>query len=1318
GKLRAESLALLAEGTFPSARLRVDTPALREDLAALRRLYPAFVPRSVLDAPPGALTLDASAAGTLRAPRVELAGALRQAGGGLLRLAAKGRPRALSGDARIDLEGLDLASFSAFTSPGLTGRVTGSIEVAGDRRAFTAALRLEGQDLATEKARIGTARLALDANADARLVNITRLTGEGLGRTFQAQGQGSRTAPWNAASLALSVQGLDPLLPAVDARVALRNGMLGIEIADLCALGAVGRLDATLPLGTLKKAPDLASSLSFLPDGLPLGPGLVRLESSTLDTAAILAALGRPARAERATFGLSLALEPDIANPWNSKGLARLTDLTIETKEATLHADAPVQLGYAGRVASVSNLRLVSDERVVADGVELALTAQAALDPKTKGFVRYLTVNANGRTDASLLAPFLEGAVAKGPLALEGHLAGPPDRLFGRVALSGREASFTWPSPYLTALQSPDLLLEVRDGAFTIRSGTALLNGGPVAFEGGFRDGDLDATARFSNVRYLLTYGLRASFDGTLRLQVPKEGLPLLSGTVALKRGLLDRDVDLDREILTRFLTPELAAAGGVGFLDTLGLDIDVTTDSGVKVVNNLADLRVDWGALEIRGTAREPVIRGRLTVDPGGTLSAYGQRFTLGKTVITYAGDPSSDPKIDATLTASTQDGAAGLPASFAAPGTEAPEGAAGTGLTAIAAGVAGYYGEQFATKLGQSLGFSRVTLRPVLVYGEADPGARLTLSRDFSRNVAFTFSLDLTNAQSQTYLLDLHGIQGLPSLTFQVFTNDAESWGGVVQQSLQLGGGKRRDTSLPVLHDVVFTGVDGRGVPKSKLKRAVKLRKGDSVPETAAFDIEVDLERVLRDAGFPDADVVTSFPKSARREGRVDLAVAVVPGPKTKFVFDGDRPPANARRAIAELYRGDFFEPATVEEMRRTTERAFRTLGHLAPAVTVAVTTSSNGERFVTITSAAGPKTPLPAPVFTGVTEGEAAALGQRFLAPADRAELALGTPDAERRLLAALRALGYPFAAIASRETASDGVVTVGLTTGGVTRVDSLEVTGVPQEESARLLALVPLKPGAPARSRDVAAGTLAIQDDLLARGFPEARVRSTLSPASPEIPPPLAIRYEVTAGPGQQLAGVRFEGLKSSSRSFLERVAGMSLGSPYRQEDVDAARSRLFGTGVFTKVTGERRDVPERPGQTEAVFTVEEKPRFTVAYGVRAESGAGAGFVLDLVDTNAFGRAITVGLRGLYEPKDRGGRFFVGSDDILGSKITAQAFLEMRRVLEGGEKNDDFVKSTTEASLQVSRFFGPRVNVRLYGRYRFTSLKERVPDPFFP
>jgi hypothetical protein len=243
---------------------------------------------------------------------------------------------------------------------------------------------------------------------------------------------------------------------------------------------------------------------------------------------------------------------------------------------------------------------------------------------------------------------------------------------------------------------------------------------------------------------------------------------------VALKRGLLDRDVDLDREILTRFLTPELAAAGGVGFLDTLGLDIDVTTDSGVKVVNNLADLRVDWGALEIRGTAREPVIRGRLTVDPGGTLSAYGQRFTLGKTVITYAGDPSS-AQIDASLTAS--DGAAGL---GVLRGRAPIRTAAGTGLKpsrpASPATTASSSRRSSASRWA-----TRVTLRPVLVTRQADPGARLTLSRDFSRNVAFTFSLDLTNAQSQTYLLDLHGIKGLPSLTFQVFTNDADSWGGV---------------------------------------------------------------------------------------------------------------------------------------------------------------------------------------------------------------------------------------------------------------------------------------------------------------------------------------------------------------------------------------------------------------------------------------------------------------------------------------------------------------------------------------------------------
>ena len=47
---------------------------------------------------------------------------------------------------------------------------------------------------------------------------------------------------------------------------------------------------------------------------------------------------------------------------------------------------------------------------------------------------------------------------------------------------------------------------------------------------------------------------------------------------------------------------------------------------------------------------------------------------------------------------------------------------------------------------------------MAPLLVFGETDPGARLTVSRDLSTHVAVAVSTDLTDEGRQIYLLDLH--------------------------------------------------------------------------------------------------------------------------------------------------------------------------------------------------------------------------------------------------------------------------------------------------------------------------------------------------------------------------------------------------------------------------------------------------------------------------------------------------------------------------------------------------------------------------------
>ena len=77
------------------------------------------------------------------------------------------------------------------------------------------------------------------------------------------------------------------------------------------------------------------------------------------------------------------------------------------------------------------------------------------------------------------------------------------------------------------------------------------------------------------------------------------------------------------------------------------------------------------------------------------------------------------------------------------------------------------------------------RISIQPVLVFTEAgDQSARLTVGGDLSRNASFALSADLRQAESRTYLLDLHCFRELPGVAFQGFTNYEGTEGASLQQ------------------------------------------------------------------------------------------------------------------------------------------------------------------------------------------------------------------------------------------------------------------------------------------------------------------------------------------------------------------------------------------------------------------------------------------------------------------------------------------------------------------------------------------------------
>ncbi|HSF38558.1 MAG TPA: translocation/assembly module TamB domain-containing protein, partial [Thermoanaerobaculia bacterium] len=904
---------------------------------------------------------------------------------------------------------------------------------------------------------------------------------------------------------------------------------------------------------------------------------------------------------------------------------------------------------------------------------------------------------------------------------------GPLDALTGEVRLSGPGAAFFWPTPYATRIQGPEVVAAISGGKVTIREGKAGLNGGTVELAGGRgADGVIDLEARLANVPYVFDYGLSALLSGSLALRMPPEGRSRLSGKVVVERGVLNRDVNLDREVLDVLLQPDDTPGTETGFLDTIDLALTVDTVSGVRIRNNVADLRAFWEPLRVTGTLENPVIRGRIDIDPDGLLYTYGQTLRIDRGSLVFTGDPLNDPRVDFATTSSFEDPTIGnlrgpsrpldLLAQQEALDVKAAEeldeeltgkeeGADVQGT--VGAGLQGYYGARILSQIGLAG-----------LYGEADPSAGLTVGGDLSRNVSFALQIGLRNAEERVYLVDLHDFRGLPSLSVQGFTTDAGSEGGNLQQVLELGGSRPPREEGPRLRRLRLDMPRTPGIFQRLLRRSIGLERGEVVPPGADFETEVDVADYLRRRGYPDPRIAVAVNPVADRPDRVDVAVKVEPGPRISFEFEGDRPPRASRREISALYRTDFYEPAAVEEMKKTAVQAFRVRGHLEPAVEVEVKRERpedpDGPRTVVVRSQAGPRVAIRELVVPRLSPEEMRWVAGRFPGTLSRVELAAGEPGADRRLLDALRSLGWPEARVTGHAIGARGArLTVRVDLGKRQTLGSVEIAGVDGEERERLRGLLGLRPGDPARLDRVSAGALALEEDLRSRGYADATVRSSVSP---EREGAVDALFEVTPGPSYRIAEVGFEGERSSRESLLGRVAGLRPGEPLSPEVLDEARGRLFDLGVFSRVTA---DVDKsEDGDARVTFSLAERPRYRVGYGLRTASGEGVSAVVDVADRNFLGRAITFGARGLYEENDQSGRLLLSTGGLLGTPISFESYAQARRRrLDEGEALA-FIEDRREIALQLASPLGRRGTGRLYARYRTTHLYEEEPDPFFP
>jgi outer membrane protein assembly factor BamA len=1369
GTVWSTSRAALAQPTLEGVVARVTAP----DVAELRDALEARVP-ALVDLLPDALgpellrgSMEARAEldGPLRSPSLTASIDWLPSPGSSVELRARGRAvTPVVGEAELHWANVDLAPFAALLAAGtaeagepaggtladpttLAGLVSGDSTFVGSFDQPRGSVRLRATGLVMAGGGMPESRsideILLEARGDTQRIDVDRLEVRAHDGELAASGWFLPRLPLVEGSADLELRAPDSGLERLRVGARLEEGVLRVQSRELLTRAGAGELEAVVPLVALRSLPDLPDAvLRALPE---LVPGTT---APLVELRAVVPELSRAGLEE--LVGAEVALETLVGFSLEDLSVeARLDPARVGAAEArmtlgqlTLDVRGPDAGGTTSEATETHTIRLslplvatlregvlragpvaleVDDHPLLVDAEAQLDTDWVAGDPMGE-LVRHLRAEATGAVPAAVAEPFLAGGAARGLVDLRVELSGSLQQLAGTIHVDGTGASVLYRQPYVTRLADPMLEIEVRDGVASLRSGSAVLNDGPVSLAGEISmAGGVDLRAAFSDVRYRLDYGLSVELGGELRLQWPLEDTegppvpghasrPLLSGEVLVERGLVRRNLDLEREVLAvlRGAADDLLEEDD--FARQLGLDLLVATASGVRVRNNVADLRLRWSPIEVRGTLAEPILDGTVEVDPGGTVFAYGQRARVDRGLLRLPGRPGAEPQIAFDVTTALED-----PSLLALEDSSldpfADGGLPGEGPAAeevLLAGFADYFGSRVAAGLGRGLGESiRISLRPIDLFNESDPDARLTVGRDLNRYLTLGLSINLRQAERRTYLLDLREVPRAPRMLGQVFTKEDGTEGVTLQQTLEAGGS--RSDEVPRLRRLRIN-TPGE-VSEGALRRAIALRPGEPVYDGALFDVEIEASDALVRQGFSDPQVVATT-RSARGAGLVDVLVAVEPGPRAQVAFTGDPPPGRSRVAIATLYRSDYYEPAALEEMARATEAALRGVGFLEPRASARVGTvaSPADTRQVTVEASGGRRVGLSRLVWEGASEEASERLDARFAGMRSRVELASALPAAEAAVRGELRALGHVEPTVRARSLSADGEeLVVVVEPGPLLVVSEVAVRGAPLD-----LPPPSVEPGSVARGDRLAVAAFELEDELRGSGYLDARVGVEVVPLAETDS--AAVTFDIAPGEPYRLGEIEVAGLRATNPALVRRLVGTSPGDVLGAAELDQARRALFESGLFSGVVVQpRRGEDEDPARTRLGVEVEEIPRFQLGYGLRYETEVGLGAVVDAVDRNVAGWGLQLGARLLYRSDDQRARLWFTSPRLAGSRFVLEGFTQLaEEVLDEGEELETFIDSF-DSGLQLSRPFGARSRVGLYTRFREETFA--FEDPFF-
>ena len=470
---------------------------------------------------------------------------------------------------------------------------------------------------------------------------------------------------------------------------------------------------------------------------------------------------------------------------------ARLHGPLKDKKRLEVHVIIPVlKMAYSNnlQLAAASPIHIdykdntVSLQRVALKGTGTDLQMQASFPMQANPPISAVLL---GSVNLQLAQLFEPGIRTSGQIKFDINSYGSPanSNIGGQINIVN--ASFS-SDDLPVGLQHGNGVITLTRDRLNIAKFEGNVGGGTITAQGGVAyqpavQFDLDVAAK--GVRVLYPQGVREGVDANLRLTGSTDDA-LLAGSINLSDMSFTPAFDL-----TNFIgqfSGGIAPPPTEGFSQNLQLNLALRSTNDVNLVGRTISINGSAN-LQVRGTAADPVILGRVSFNNGDVI-LNGERFVLNGGTIEFVNPSETQPVVNLSLYTTIQEynvylrfngpidqlrtnysSDPALPSAdiinLLAFGktTEADSANPSTPANQEAESlIASQVSSQVTSRVSKIAGISQLSVSPVLSGGtsQGPPGANITIQQRVTGNLFITFQSNVASTQNQT-------IQGQYQLT-----------------------------------------------------------------------------------------------------------------------------------------------------------------------------------------------------------------------------------------------------------------------------------------------------------------------------------------------------------------------------------------------------------------------------------------------------------------------------------------------------------------------------------------------------------------------